>query len=196
MTKYFLCTLLVGAMLAAAALAQAQSRATLSPPPGNFDVALSYTATQGDLVGGSRFWMQGGSVDLHYSFLRSLGAVADITGAHQANIHSSSVGLDLITATFGPRYTWTAQHGRYALFGQALGGVAAGRNSVFPSATGVNSSASAPAMKLGGGLNIKLSPHLTLRAFQAHWLYTRFPNANAGFQNSFLTGAGMDFRFP
>jgi len=38
-------------------------------------------------------------------FWRGLGVVADVNGHHTANMHVSRVGLDLVTATFGPRYT-------------------------------------------------------------------------------------------
>ena len=54
-----------------------------------------------------RFWMHGGSAQLHGQLYRGLGVVAEVSGAHTGGINSSGVGLDDVTATFGPRYTWS-----------------------------------------------------------------------------------------
>ena len=70
------------------------------------DVAATYNLQATNIDTPNRFMMQGGSVQLHGQFWRGLGVVADVAGTHTANMHNSGVGLDLITATFGPRYTW------------------------------------------------------------------------------------------
>jgi hypothetical protein len=138
--------------------------------------------------------MQGGGVQLHGQFYRGLGMVADIAGMHTSNINSSGVGLDLVTATFGPRYTWSPAHAKYALYAQGLVGLGLGFNSIFPSATGVNTVADNLAVKAGGGMNYALSPHVALRAFEADWLRTQLPNSTTGVQNSLTLGAGIVFR--
>jgi len=61
-------------------------------------------------------------------------------------------GLDLVTADFGPQYTWLPVHRRLALFGQFLVGEAFGMNSIFPSTGGVSSSANGLALQVGGGI--------------------------------------------
>jgi hypothetical protein len=125
--------LLVGAWLLAGALAwgqQAQGQA--SQATGTLDVAVVYNAVRANLVGSENFWMQGGSVQIHGQFWRELGIVADIAGLHSSNASDSGVGLDMVTATFGPRYTWSPEYHRYAFFGQVLIGEANGLNSVFP----------------------------------------------------------------
>jgi hypothetical protein len=48
---------------------------------------------------------QGGSVQMYGRFWHGLGGVADVAGLHTGSVHGSGVGLDLVTATFGPRYT-------------------------------------------------------------------------------------------
>jgi hypothetical protein len=105
------------------------------------------------------------------------------------------VKLDLVTATFGPRYTWSPAHRKYALFGQALVGGAFGFNSVFPAAPGAAASQNSLAVNLGGGINVALSPHPALRAFEADWLRTQLPNSTNNAQNSLRAGAGIVFRF-
>jgi hypothetical protein len=139
--------------------------------------------------------MQGGSVELQARFYRGLGVVAEVASAHATNIQSSGVDLDLVTATFGPRYNWAPAHRRYELFAQVLAGSANGFNGVFPTPSGANDSCSSLALKMGGGINIALSHRLALRAFQANWLRTQIPNATTNIQNNLDLGAGVVIHF-
>lgn len=159
------------------------------------DVAITYNATLSNVLSGSSFWMQGGSVEVEGRFYRGLGVVADIAGMDAANINSSGVNLDLVTATFGPRYTWAPKHTRYAVFGQALAGEAFGFNSVFPNPTGATSTSYSLAAEAGGGFDVALSPHLALRAVEANWLRTQLPNSGSNVQNNLRLGAGFVFHF-
>jgi len=71
---------------------------------GSLDVAVVYNPLIANVVSGNSFWMQGGSVQVHGQFWHGLGVVADVSGLHTASTSGSSgVGLDLVTATFGPR---------------------------------------------------------------------------------------------
>ena len=161
----------------------------------SLDLAITYDTSQANTVPGSNFWMQGGSVQIHGQFWRGLGVVADIGGLHTGDAHGTGVGLDLVTATFGPRYTESWAHRRYALFGQALVGEADGFDSVFPTTTGLASSASGLALQVGGGMDLRLSRHVALRAIEASWLRTQLPNATTGVENNLRAGAGLDFKF-
>jgi peptidoglycan-associated lipoprotein len=122
--------------------------------------------------------------------------VADLAGEHTGNMHGSGVGLDMVTMTFGPRYTWqAARYRRPALYGQALVGQANGFNSVIPSASGATSSANSLALKIGGGVNYTLSRRLAVRVIEADWLRTQLPNGAANVQNNLHLGAGLILRF-
>ena len=46
-----------------------------------------------------------------------------------------------------------------------------------------------------GGMNVPLSGHLAVRAFEADWLRTQLPNATTNVQNNLRLGAGLVFRF-
>lgn len=156
MRTTFRTTLLSGAatLLLAGSLLPAQTaqpKASL-PTAGRLDVALTYGATTAGAVGGTAFWMQGGSAQVEGRFYRGLGVVADVSGAHVANIHSTGIGLDMVIATFGPRYTWSPAHARYALYGQALTGIANSFHTVIPTPAGAISSGDSLALKLGGGI--------------------------------------------
>lgn len=180
----------------AAQMASAQTTPALQYPLG---VAVTYNATHAGATGGSDFWMQGGSVEIEGRFYRGLGVVADVSGFHAANINSSGVSLDMVTTTFGPRYTWQPAwqpaHRRYEIFGQVLAGDANGFNSIFPTPTAAITSSNSLALNMGGGMNIALSPRLALRALQANWVRTQFPNATTNVQNNLSLGAGLVFRF-
>jgi hypothetical protein len=159
------------------------------------DLAITYDTSHANTVPGSNFWMQGGSVQIHGQFWHGLGIVADVEGLHTGDAHGTGVELNLVTATFGPRYTRSWAHRRYALFGQALAGDAYGFNGVFPATTGLVSSANSLALQVGGGMNLQFSRHLGMRAFEAAWLRTQLPNATTSVENNLRVGTGLVFKF-
>jgi len=147
-------------------------------------------------------------VQLHAQFWRGLGVVADVSGVHESSMNGSGAGLDLVTVAFGPRYSWTTPWTtprvphlsriprlHSALFGQLLVGEANGLNSVFPHSYGASESASSFALSLGGGVNVPLHHHLTVRAFEADWLRTQLPNSTSSVQNNLRLGTGLAYRF-
>ena len=124
----------------------------------------------------------------------NFGVVADVTGVGARLIGKTGVGLSLVTATFGPRYTLTLGRGKYEVFGQTLVGTGIGFNSVFPGSAGASSTSFNLALKMGGVMNMELSPHVALRAFEADWVRTELPNAANNVQNNLSLGAGIVFR--
>jgi hypothetical protein len=164
-------------------------------------MAVVYNARYSNTVGSNSFWMQGGSVQIHGQFWRGLGVVADVSGQHTGNMHGSGVGLDLVTATFGPRYTYVhigkklPVHHPMSFYGQGLVGVTNGFNSIFPGIAAADTSTTGLALVVGGGMNIPLSRHFAVRAFDADWLYTQLPNSTNNVQNSLRLGSGIIFRF-
>jgi peptidoglycan-associated lipoprotein len=118
-----------------------------------------------------------------------------VTGLHAANT-GAGVPLNLLTTTFGPRYTWTPAHRSapartVSIFGEGLVGEAHGFDSLFPGPSSANTSALSLAVQVGGGVDISLSQHLSLRVVQASWLRTQFPNTTTNVQNDLLLGAGI-----
>jgi hypothetical protein len=188
--------LLAGAWMMAGLTAWGQqTQSSASPTKGSLELALVYNPLMSNVVGSNGFWMQGGSVQVHGQFWRGLGVVADVSGLHTANTGASpGVGLDLVTATFGPRYTWLLR-GRYAVFGQVLAGEANGFHSVFPAVGGANDSADGLALYVGGGVNLHLKNRFALRAIEANWLRTQMPNATTNVQNNLRLGAGLIYTF-
>jgi hypothetical protein len=197
-SRYFL--LLATPLLLTVSL-RAQAVAT-GPTPGHeeVDLAVTYTVQHSNLVSNPTFWQQGGSVELSTQTYRGFGIAANIAGTNVGNAANSSVGLSMVTATFGPRYTWYRPTGAgrkrsLAIFGQGLIGEAHGSNSYFPTAAGSLTDYNSFALQVGGGVDIGLSRHFAVRAFQADWLRTQFPNSTTNIQNTFRIGAGIVLRF-
>jgi len=166
-----------------------------SPQPGHLELAITYDAQYAAPGASNSFVLQGGSAQIHGQFWRGLGVVADIYGTHNGNMHNSGVGLDLVTATFGPRYTYQLPHRKLNAYGQFLVGEAFGMNSVFPDPSGALSSASSMALQGGGGINYHLKSRLDWRALEAGWLYTQLPNGANQTEHNLRIGTGLVWRF-
>jgi hypothetical protein len=171
--------------------------------PGNreADLAITYTEQHSNIVSTSTFWHGGGGAELSAPIYRGFGMTENVAGTQTPNAANSSVGLTLLTANFGPRYTFRHPLGlqrnrSVAIFGQALGGLAWGFNSYFPSPSGVQTNYVSFDLQLGGGVDLGLSRHFGLRVFQADWVRTEFPNGTTNVQNNLRLGAGVVFRIP
>lgn len=165
------------------------------------DLAVTYTAQHSNLVSNPTFWQQGGSIELSTQSYRGFGVAANVAGTNVGDAANSGTGLTMVTTTFGPRYTWyhpagpTRQRG-LAIFGQGLIGEAHAWNSYFPTPTAALTDYNTFALQVGGGVDIGLSHHVSIRAFQADWLRTQFPNSTTNIQNTFRVSAGLVLRFP
>jgi hypothetical protein len=187
--------LLAGAFMMAGSAAWGQAAPATVRSTSNADIALTYDAAQANIVPGNKFSLQGGSLQIHGRFWHGLGVVADVAGLHTAKMNSTGAGLDLVTATFGARYTLPESRRGCAAFGQVLAGEANGINSVFPTANGVSQNASSLALQIGGGINLRMRHRVAVRAFEANWLRTQMPNATTNVQNNLRIGAGLILRF-
>jgi hypothetical protein len=177
-------------------VARAQQPAARS----HIDLAVTYDADRTNLTTGNSFWMQGGGAEVAGAFPHGLGVVAELTGLHAGSISSTQVPLSLLAITFGPRYTWRppGHLGKrdLSLFGQVLLGETHGFGSLFPSSSGgVSSSATSLALQTGGGVDLGLPHHVSLRLLQVDWLRTQLPNSGTNVQNHLRADAGVVFHF-
>lgn len=187
--------LLACSCLMTGCMAWGQSLNPETPAPARLDLAVTYNPVLANVTTPTEFGMQGGSMQVQAKLWRGLGVVGDVAGLHAGNVNNSGVSLDLVTATFGPRYTWAPAHRRTVFFGQVLVGDAYGLNGLFPSATGLRSTGNSFALQVGGGINLPLWNHFAVRALDAQWLRTYLPNATTNVQNNLRLGVGMVYRF-
>jgi hypothetical protein len=184
--------LAVGIFLLAALPLPAQEAGTGTA---RLDIAVNYQRLLANPVGaGNHFWLQGGGIQLHSDVWGGLGMVTDISGLHTGAMNASGQGLDLVTTTFGARYTWADMPRRTSLYGEALVGEAFGFNSAFPSSTGTSASGNSLALEFGGGVHLPVSRRISIGALEADWVRTQLPNAASNVQNNLRLGVGVIFR--
>jgi hypothetical protein len=159
----------------------------------HLNVSATYSLARFNELKGNSFWVQGGNIQVQAKLGDHLGVVADARGLHTSNINSSGVGLDMITATAGPRYTF--KQGKVSLFGQILAGRAMAFNGLFPHSPAMVTSANSLALIGGGGAEMMLSRRVALRAIEADWMYTHLPNGTSNVQSALVLSAGVAYWF-
>ncbi|MGD0570886.1 MAG: hypothetical protein ABSA78_21005 [Candidatus Sulfotelmatobacter sp.] len=160
------------------------------------DVGVDYNYVRTNAPSGDCgcFAMNGGSGWVAFNFSRSVGIVGEIASQYASNISSSGADLTLTSYLVGPRYAWGRAH-HFAPFAQVLLGGAHASGSLAPGNSGLAGSANAFAMIAGGGLDIGLTHHIALRAFEADYYLTRFDNGVNDHQNNLRIAAGIIIRF-
>src|SRR5208337_2648299 len=141
------------------------------------DIGVDYNYVRSNVPAGGCgcFGLNGGNGWVSFNFSRSLALVGEIAGQHASNISSAGADLTLTPYTAGPRYTWGRAH-HFAPFAQVLLGGVHASGSLAPGDSGLAGSANAFALTAGGGLDLGLTRHIALRAFEADYYLTRFDN--------------------
>jgi hypothetical protein len=166
---------------------------------GSVDFSVMWSSEHAKIAntGCQCFWLQGGSADGVVNLYRGLGVAAEVNGGMASNI-APGVGLSKITFAAGPRYTWNlakiARRFPLQIFGQGLFGDAYAFNSVFPVASGTETSANSFSMQFGGGANLGLWRGIGVRLIEVQYVRTSFPNNFSNSQNDVRLSAGITWR--
>jgi outer membrane immunogenic protein len=168
------------------------------------EVSLAYSPTEANAGPGQCgcFFMNGASAEGNFRTYRGYTTVVDVTAVHTGQIHDTGVPFSMIMATGGMRLNFRLGHQRsdgwdtyYRLkpFVQGLAGFAHGFDGDFPNkATGfIQPTANSFALLAGVGLDVKYKKHLSFRAIQADYGYTRLPNLAGNDQNLFRISTGI-----
>jgi outer membrane immunogenic protein len=131
---------------------------------------------------------QGGSGSVGAYLSARIGVIGEFGGCKVTGLLSGTSAHEL-SYLFGPRIYFPMTRGRVFPFVQALFG--GERFSAGVSGLG-SASSNAFAMAAGGGADVTLSRHLTLRAVQVDYLYTHFGGAS---QNNLRLQSGIVYRF-
>lgn len=190
LTHIFVITLLSSFLLAA--------RTTHAQRPQNtFDASVMFTELHANApVGGCGcFWMQGGTGEIGIPLWRNFQAVMQVNGEHTDHIPNFNVGLSLLTGLGGLRMRFP-NHTIFQPYAQALGGGVHGFDSYFPARAGKlpTSYDTSLAWSIGGGVDLRVSRHIWIRAIQADYHYSELRNLQGDKQNQFRLGAGIVFR--
>lgn len=154
----------------------------------------NYVRANGPPSGCGCFSMNGGNAWIGLPLGHHFSAVAEFSGQYADDVNATRSDLTLYSYLFGPRYTpWDSS--RFRPFGQALVGGAHASGTFQPNASGGSGSSNAFAVAAGGGVDIGVMRHFALRAIEADYYLTRFPNGVNGHQNNLRISAGFILRF-
>lgn len=162
-----------------------------------FDVSVGYQYVKANAPPGAGcpcFGLNGGYASAGLHLNRWLSVEGKYTGEYSKQISSFGQDLTLMTYMAGPKVSYRV--GRLVPFGQALFGGAHGSNSYFPTTTGFTTTATSFAYALGGGFDVNITPRFAVRAIQADFLRTGFPNGTSdNSQRQLMIGAGLVVKF-
>ncbi len=187
LTRVFVCALL--SLLSMTGLAQR--------PANTIDAYATFSEIYANApVGGCGcFWMSGGVGGLSVPVWGNFSAVIETGGNITDHIPGFNTGLSLFYGMGGLRLR-VANHTRFQPFGQALFGGVHGFDGYFPAPVGKlpTSYDTSYAYTLGGGVDIAISKHVSIRAVQADYFYSELRNLQGNRQNQVRLGAGVLFR--
>lgn len=168
--------------------------ATLPARAQSFEVGGGYSYVRANLPpdGCGCFSLNGGSGWVGIGLTRHFAIVGEVAAQHGSNIAGTNGDLTLTSYLFGPRYT-VHRFERVKPFGQFLVGGAHASGSEAPGTSGLPGSPNAFALTAGGGLDVSLSKHFSLRMIQADYYFTHFGNGVNDRQNNLRIGAGLVF---
>jgi outer membrane immunogenic protein len=167
------------------------------------EVSLAYSPTEVNAPPAQCgcFFMNGASAEGNFRTYRAYTTVVDVTATHVGNIHNTGQPFSMLMVTGGTRLNFRFGHPgedgvdyiyRYKPFVQGLVGFAHGFDSAFPDKAGfIQPSASSFALLVGIGLDVKYRRHLSFRAIQADYGYTRLPNLVGNDQNLLRISSGI-----
>src|ERR1700733_15253400 len=201
--------------------AAAQSSASSPPVPSvrepsstpKIDIFLGYSYLRAvpELANGNRLvGLNGGSASIAFNLSRYFAIAADFGGYDDTQLRLGGPGANppsvvdsagsAFTYLFGPRLSFR-NHSRITPFAQVLFGAAHVGEVTLSGCTGSSCTPlpaqTAFALTAGGGFDIRLARHISIRAIQAEYLMTRFsdPTTGAGnTQNDLRLSAGLLFR--
>ena len=205
-------------VMAAALLFAAAAAATEVP---RYEVYAGYDFVRFNPNSGfiPSFNANGGSGQFIYNFNKWIGAVFDAGAVTKGVLGGFSVDTTVANFVAGPRVQWHSE--RWIPFGEVLFGGAYATTStqifllpavvpaalapglVIPPGLPVSARLGASntdfAMLAGGGLDIKLSKHISFRPVEADYYLTRMPsfltNNNTTNRNNFRYSGGITFMF-
>jgi len=129
----------------------------------------------------------GGGGQLEYNANNWLGVVGDLAGYGATATTNGALVGGAFTYLFGPRVNF--MHGKVTPFAQTLfGGI------LTTDGIGRPGPVNDFAMTAGGGIDFKVSRHISVRPIQAEYFMTKIPDGLNNRQNNLRVGAGIVLR--
>lgn len=171
--------------------------AAAQKPQNTFDASVMYTSLHANApVGGCGcFWMNGGTGEIAVPVWKNFSLEAQVNGETTDHIPGFNVGLSLLTGLGGVRMR-VPTHTIFQPYAHALFGGVHGFDSYFPDRVGKlpTSYDTSFAMAFGGGIDLRVSRHIWIRAIEADYHYSELRNLQGDRQNQYRLGAGIVLR--
>jgi hypothetical protein len=187
-------------------------RPSWDTPRAELFLGYSYLRAVPTLSPGNRMeWLNGGSTSIAFNLNRYLGLVGDFGGFKATELQLTGAGANparvadatgtAFTYLAGPRVSYR-KYDHLTPFAQALFGGIHASEVTLSGCTGVLCTPlpveNAFAMTAGGGVDLKVRHHLSIRMIQAEYLMTRFADLSTGdrkTQNDIRLSSGLVFGF-
>jgi opacity protein-like surface antigen len=168
---------------------RAQSQAMRFELYGGYDyIRLNISTNVSGQFPSQTFNGNGGGGQFAFNVNNWLGVLGDVSGIWATSAFNGNKGGAAIPYLFGPRLN--LRKGRATPFAQVLfGGVA--------TSSGIKYYGwqNQFAMTAGGGLDVRVSEHVSLRPIQAEYFLTKIPDGLNNRQDNFRFSAGISFLF-
>lgn len=156
------------------------------------DLAGTYSFIQANSANfGGRFNLSGGSVSFAFILNDRFAAIADV-GTYHFPLLPMKTNSTMYSYLFGPRIM-ARRPDRTGPFAQIL----LGGGRLNASSDAIQAGENSLTVAIGGGLDVPLRSHLTIRVVEADYLITRFANGGGlpALQNNFRISTGVVYRF-
>lgn len=159
------------------------------------EISGSYSYLRTNLIspGGCCFGVNGGNGGVAFHFSRWFAVAGEIGGYEASDARGSGRSLVLTTYTVGPRLSLRTDS-RLTPFAEGLVGGGHASGTLYTGAGGLGSNSAFVAMA-GGGIDIRVSRRVAIRALQADYLFSKFKNGSNDRQNNLRLSGGIVFRF-
>jgi len=184
--KTFALVLLLG-LFATARPTKAQEQASkLEVYGGYYYARFNVNASAAGGAPSETFNGNGGGAQLEYNLNHWLGVVGDMAGYGATATTNGALVGGAFTYLFGPRVNF--RHGKVTPFAHTLFGGIWTTDGI-----GHSGSENNFAMAAGGGIDVNVSRHISVRPVQAEYFMTKIPD-NLNNQNNLRLGAGVVVR--
>jgi len=185
--KTFALLLLLGLVAAARPMKAQEQASKLEAYGGYYYARFNINASAAGGAASEIFNGNGGGVQLEYNANNWLGVGGDMAGYGATATTNGALVGGAFTYLFGPRVNF--RHGKVTPFAQTLFGGIWTTDGI-----GHSGSENNFAMTAGGGIDFKVSTHVSVRPVQAEYFMTKIPDGLNNRQNNLRLGAGVVVR--
>jgi outer membrane immunogenic protein len=158
---------------------------------GGGDVGLTYHWVRTNTLGSCGcFSLNGGGVSASWSFMPKLAAVGEVSVEHTA-VGPTGGSLTLTSYLAGFRRTFQLSSSESGPGLRSFAQILVGAGHAGGGIAGPGDKSNAFIGRFGGGIDLPVSPRITIRLVQVDYDYTAFGNGANDHQNNLLFGAGV-----